>query len=43
MEIFDDGKKSIERSLIDDCRKLLIGASQDENISGIVPGKILKY
>ncbi|NES67680.1 MAG: hypothetical protein F6K24_21780 [Okeania sp. SIO2D1] len=35
MEIFDDGKKCIERSLIDDYRKLIIGASQDENIYSI--------
>ncbi|MGB3512790.1 MAG: hypothetical protein WBA93_26955 [Microcoleaceae cyanobacterium] len=43
MEKFYDGKKWIERSLIDDCRKLLIGASPDEHIYGITIGKILKY
>ncbi|WP_293118575.1 hypothetical protein [Okeania sp. SIO1I7] len=43
MEKFNHGKKCIERSLIDDYRKLMIGASQDENIYGITLGKILKY
>ncbi|NET40896.1 hypothetical protein [Okeania sp. SIO2B3] len=43
MEKFDDGKNVLSDRYTDDCRKLIIGASQDENIHTITLGNILKY
>ncbi|NEN93434.1 hypothetical protein [Okeania sp. SIO2B3] len=37
------GKNVLSDRYIDDCRKLIIGASQDENIHTITLGNILKY